>query len=120
MVLKYVTYLIIVLLVGKSCQPNLKHAKIDLKFNANKWKIKEGMDFPYREQMLDSVIYNDSIRALTKSQLIQTLGEPNRMQDSHLYYTINQTFLGAWPLHKKTMVIKLTSKDQVEWIKIHE
>jgi len=102
------------------CQCRSEKTLPKLKFDSEKWKVEEGSEYPFRERMLDDVIFNDSLRSLNKMQLLVALGDPNRDENNHLYYTINQTLLGAWPLHKKTMVIKMSNQDQVEWIKIHE
>ena len=69
--------------------------------------------------MLNDFVYNDTIRSVNKTEILNLLGEPDRSTEGHLYYTIKQTRIGAWPLHTKSMVIKLSS-DTIEWIKIHE
>lgn len=71
--------------------------------------------------MLNEVLYSDSIRTLTKQQVIDMLGEPDRVNENYLYYTISKTKLGSWTLKSKTLVIKITDdEDMVEWIKLHE
>ena len=92
----------------------------EIAFDPVKWRIKKGEDYPYRALMLNSIVYNDTIRSLTKGQLIEVLGEPDREQDDHLYYTIDQDRIGLWPLHTTTMVVKLIGPNRIEWIKIHE
>ena len=87
-------------------------------FDKTKWSVKEGMNYPYRDQMLNDVVYNDTIRSLDKNEILELLGEPDRVNDGHLYYMITQRRLGVWPLKTKTMVIKL-SEDTIVWIKIH-
>ncbi|MBT8288387.1 MAG: hypothetical protein HKN00_08795 [Flavobacteriaceae bacterium] len=93
-----------------------------MEFDKEKWRVKDGKDYPYRDQMLNAVIYNDSIRDLNRAEIIELLGEPSYYRDdkNFLYYRINETNIGFWTLHTKTMVIKLTDKNIVEWIKIHE
>ena len=91
-----------------------------MKFDEAKWKAQEGEDYPYRENMLDDVIYNDTLRALDKDQILDVLGAPNRVNENYLYYTISRKRLGSWTLHAKTMVIKFDADDSIEWIKIHE
>ena len=89
-------------------------------FDQTKWQIKEGKDYPYRDKMLDDVVYNDTIRTLHSHEVINLLGEPDYIRERHLYYRIRETRLGFWTLHTKTMVIKLAADDGIEWIKIHE
>ncbi|NHF60860.1 hypothetical protein FK220_016010 [Flavobacteriaceae bacterium TP-CH-4] len=89
-------------------------------FDHEKWRVKEGRSYPYREQMLNEVVYSDTIRSLSKVELLKLLGEPDRSQEGHLYYTITKTRLGFWTLHRKTMVVKLSDNDTIDWIKSHE
>jgi len=88
------------------------------KFDKTLWLKQEGVNYPYREDMLNDVVYNDTIRQLTKDQVIELLGPPNSINENHLYYIIHQNRLGFMVLNQKTMVIKCTEEDTIEWIKI--
>ncbi len=88
-------------------------------FDRLEWSYQESGDYPYREAMLDSVIYSDTTRNLSREQIEQLLGTPDRTNENHFYYTITQKRIGSCPLHTKTMVIKF-SRDSIEWIKVHE
>ncbi len=126
-----IRYLIIFLLFyGLACNTE-RHDKSDLaggktspeaNFDKIKWSIKEGKDYPYRDQMLNAVVYNDTIRMLNKDQIVELLGEPDYVRDDnfYLYYRITETRLAFWSLHTKTLVIKLTDDNIIDWIKIHE
>ncbi len=92
----------------------------EITFDKTKWRAKEGNDYAYRDQMLNDIVYNDTVRMLTEGEIIELLGEPDRINEGHLYYTITQTRLGSWTLHSKTMVIKLSEDNRIDWIKIHE
>lgn len=92
----------------------------EISFDKTKWKFKEGLDYPYRDKMLNSIVYNDTVRALNKDEILDLLGEPDRSNDGYLYYMISQRRLGFWPLHTKTLVIKLSGDTTIDWIKIHE
>lgn len=89
-------------------------------FDHEKWLIKEGKDYPYREQMVEDVLHNDTIRSLSKATLIRILGEPTRENEGHMYYRIDQTRLLGWPLHTTTLVIKMENEQKVEWIRLHK
>jgi hypothetical protein len=99
-----------------------RSSTISKSFDKEKWALKEGKDYPYRDQMLDAVVYTDTIRKLRKDKIVNLLGEPSYYSDDEyfLYYTIKQRRLGPWPFHTKTMVIKLKDNNSVDWIKIHE
>lgn len=97
-----------------------KNQDSEIVFDKEKWKTKDGKDYPYRGKMINDIVYNDTIRSLNKDQLLELLGEPDYIREGHLYYRINETRLGNWSLKTKTMVIKLVKDRSIEWIKIHE
>lgn len=107
---------------GKESKPDMQKSNKEeiATFDKTKWSIKKSEDYLYREKMLNDVVYNDTIRNLAKEELFDLLGEPDRQNEGHLYYTIAQTRLGFWPLRTKTMVIKLSKQDSIDWIKIHQ
>ena len=72
--------------------------------------------------MLYDIVYTDKFRALKKNKLLKTLGDPSyyRGNKNYLYYVITQTRFLSWPLHTKTLVIKISEDQSVEWIKIHK
>ena len=70
--------------------------------------------------MLNDVLYNDTIRTLTKNKILALLGEPDRTNNNHLYYLISRSGIGEFTLHTKTMVVKIKEDDSIEWIKVHE
>lgn len=105
---------------GKDAGKETYPANTDIAFEKKKWSEKDGDDYPFRDQMFLDVLYKDTIRTLDKEELIDLLGEPDRTNENHLYYTITQKRLASWPLFTKTMVIKFSDRDSIEWIKIHE
>ena len=121
-------HLALMLLCCISCK-NQKEAKSELvdqgvkaeiQFDKSKWGSKEGKDYPFRNQMLDDLVYNDTVRSLSKDEILDLLGEPDRRKDGHLYYMVDQKRIGSWPLHTKSLVIKLSDDSTIDWIKIHE
>ena len=90
-------------------------------FNKEQWLIKDGRDYPYRDRMVADLMANQGIRKLKYDEIIGRLGEPDRINEGHLYYRVNRTRLGDFlVLHTKTMVIQLAPDSTVNWIKIHE
>jgi hypothetical protein len=94
--------------------------RIEAGFHKTKWRIKEGDDYLYRDQMVNDILYNDTIRTLSADEVLELLGKPDRTNEGHLYYKITETSLGFWTLNQKTLVIKLSPDDSIEWIKLHE
>ena len=89
-------------------------------FDKTKWCAKDGKDYAYRDDMLEDLMGNQHLKTLKRNELIDLLGEPDRMDSNYLFYLIAQERLGFWPLHTKTLVIKLSPDSAMEWIKIHK
>ncbi|UOK41487.1 MULTISPECIES: hypothetical protein [Flavobacterium] len=89
-------------------------------FDKTKWNTKDGQDYPYRDKMLTDLRANDKLKKLNKSQVLALLGQPNREDKNYLFYTIAQERLGFFPLHTKTLVLRLSDKSMVEAVLIHE
>ncbi|WP_297096226.1 hypothetical protein [uncultured Draconibacterium sp.] len=92
----------------------------ELVFDKTKWQTKEGRKYPYRDKIVNDLVYNDTIRTLQKPQILDLLGEPDRSNENYIYYLIKQERLIFWPLHSKFMVVKFTDDSSVEWIRIHQ
>lgn len=90
------------------------------KFDTVKWKTKHEMDYPYRNNMLNDLMAHYELHGLKLDELVALLGYPDRSDSGYLFYTIAQERWGFFPLHTKTLVIKLTRDSAVEWRKIHE
>ena len=95
-------------------------ATTQIPFDAEKWSVKDGWSYTYRDMMLDDVVTNQAFRSLSTAEIIDRLGEPTRINEGHLYYRIAQKRAVLWPLHTKTLVIKMNNQDSVEWMKIHQ
>lgn len=108
---------IVILLLGLSCTTTSVE---QIPFEKSKWEIMQGLDYPYRPQMVDTLLYSDLLRKLPRSAILDSLGQPDRMHQNHLYYQIAQRRIGLWPLHTTTLVIKLNEDENVDWIKLHQ
>jgi arylsulfatase A-like enzyme len=97
-----------------------RHSKTVFQFDTSRWRIQVGKDYPFRDQMLHDLVYNDTVRMLNEQEIIDLLGMPDRRTDDHFYYTVTQKRIGSWPLHTKSMVIKFSNNRTIDWIKIHE
>ena len=89
-------------------------------FDKIKWKTKENRDYPYRDKMLDYLMTSDTLKKLKKEEVLNLLGQPDRIDSTYLFYRINQQRLYFFPLHTKTLVIKLKENDSVKSVMIHE
>ncbi|MEP2935369.1 MAG: hypothetical protein ABJM06_06600 [Gilvibacter sp.] len=94
--------------------------KIDSTFNQTKWQKKVDGQYAHREIMYKDVLYNDTIRSLSETELTSLLGQPDYKEGFHYYYRITENNLGTWTLKSKTLVVKFTDSTKIEWIKLHE
>ncbi|WP_029034807.1 hypothetical protein [Salinimicrobium terrae] len=89
-------------------------------FSPEKWKTKDGFDYPHRNRMLKDLMTDEDFRSLKRNEVLDLLGEPDRIDTNYLFYRVEQKRLSLWPIHTKTMVVKFTQDSLIEWIKIHE
>lgn len=101
--------------VGMKIKPDSK-----MLFDKSKWLDRDGRDYLYRDHMLNDIVYNDSIRSLSKDQILDLLGAPDRNKENHLYYRIKEKRLGFWTLHASYLVVRISEKETVEWIKVYQ
>ena len=117
---------IAVLLLFTACNEDPEH-KLTAKqetdeqvFDREKWKTRQGKDYPFREEMLDDLMNNQGLRELKTNEIIELLGEPTRVDSNYFFYKIEQKRLGEWPLHTTTMVIQTAEDSTVNWVKVHK
>lgn len=91
-----------------------------LAFAKAQWKIKNDMDYPYRNKMRNDLITNDRLKRLKKDEIINQLGQPDRIDSAYLFYRIAQERIGFFPLHTKTLVIKLSNDSAANSVMIHQ
>lgn len=118
--MKFIILLISLLTCIYACN-NKKDAgtTTQVKFDKIKWQTKDGDAYPYRNDMLDNLIDSVTLKGLRHDSLINLLGQPDRIDNGHLFYSIHRKELGGVTLGTKTFVIKLTPDSTVEWRKIH-
>ena len=97
-----------------------KEPKVEITFDKTKWLTKDGLDYPYRNKMLQDLIINKKLKKLKKEEILELLGQPDRIDSAYLFYRIAQQRLQFFPLHTKTLVIKLTNDDKGNSVMIHE
>jgi hypothetical protein len=112
--------LVIFLICSVGCKS--KNIQQNEKFDRVKWAAKLDREYPYRDKMLTDLMTNYELHGIKKDSVLKLLGPPNRIDNGHLFYLVVQTYFPntSFPLHTKTLVIKLTQDSTVEWRKIHE
>jgi len=115
--------LVVLSVVCLSCQRDSNNDGMEkqvIAFDETKWKTQKGLDFPYRDSMLENLMSNQLIRAYHKDEMLELLGEPGRMDGDYLFYEIWEKRLYFWPLTTKSLVIHFYEDSTVHWMKIHE
>ena len=92
------------------------------KFDKTKWATKQDRGYPHRDKMLKDLMSSYKLNGVKIDSVLNLLGPPNRIDNGHLFYLVAQSYFPNtyFPLHTKTLVIKLTKDSTVEWRKIHE
>lgn len=88
-------------------------------FDKEKWNAADDSGYLLRERMLPDLMSNDTLKQLKKEGIVALLGEPSRVDNNYLFYTVSQKRLFALPLSTKSLVIKLRDDGSVEWVKTH-
>ncbi len=91
-----------------------------IEFDTTKWRTKDGDDYPYRDELLTYLITDNKLKGWKKDSVVALLGQPDKIDSNYLFYSIAQKRIGFFPMHTKTLVIKLAADSTVEWRKIHE
>ena len=94
-------------------------AEIYVKFDKAKWQSKEGDAYPYRSDMLRDLIDSVNLKNISFDSLINILGQPDRVNEGHLYYSVYKKEIGFVSFGTKAFVIKLKPDSTVEWRKIY-
>lgn len=89
-------------------------------FDAEVWKAGAVYGSPEREAMLEDLMATDSLRYVSEEQLIEVLGNPYRKTQGHLYYRVQESKLGTWTLHAKTLVVIFGGDSTRHKMLIHE
>ena len=88
-------------------------------FESEKWKIREGEAYPYRASMLGDLMTTDTLRHKTLDEVKELLGEPTRINEGYVYYTVAENKIGLMTLNIKALVLKLSDDGKVEKIMVY-
>ncbi len=104
-----------------SCKDNAAESpKRD--FDTALWKTKDITgNYPFRDEMLEDLVYRIKLKGFPKEKVTKMLGEPDWTNKDYLYYEVfikkeNRVF----PFQKRYLVLKLAKDNTVEWRKIKD
>lgn len=94
-------------------------------FNSAGWKTKDGITYPYRDNMYADLLKKHNLRGYTYKQVIKLLGDPDyddTIDKKHFVYYEILTDFGTEidPVYTKTLVIELDSGRNVKDYRIDE
>jgi hypothetical protein len=106
-------FLAITFLIVTACQTNLP-----LKFDKEKWQIKENDNYKYRKEMVHDLINNIKLKGLTRNELIDLLGKSENMwkTDKELFYPILKKY--DEPIHIIFLAVRINKKEIVDHFEI--
>jgi outer membrane protein assembly factor BamE (lipoprotein component of BamABCDE complex) len=85
------------------------------KFDREKWRYGDGLNYPLREDMVEDLMNTYHFKGMTYRQVIDSLGRPQNRDTLQLVYQVLDNsfdYLRKKPIRKKNLVIYF-SKDSV-------
>lgn len=93
----------------------------EVKFDKNKWNIKNDMEYPFRRQMLNDLTTNYKLIGLNYSQLIELLGRPNYKDSISVAYIIVENYgLDIDPVYTKNLDFTFSKDSTITSFKVDE
>jgi hypothetical protein len=89
-------------------------------FDQKKWNMKNEDGFAYRNVMLKDLIKSNKLKKLKKQEIIDLLGQPDRIDSAYLFYRVAQQRIGEFPLHTTTLVIKISNDTTGNAVMVHD
>ncbi|MCD8742295.1 hypothetical protein LT679_16925 [Mucilaginibacter roseus] len=77
----------------------------DQPFNRKLWNDAEGLDFKYRDGMLNDLLKNRKIKGMRFYQVTDSLGWPQGKKDNYIYYDIDVKYDGYPPSYIKRLYV---------------
>ena len=111
--------LVCVILIISTIKDSNKTPEVMMPFDEVKWKAKDSDDYPFRNKMYLDLLTNTKLKRLKKEEVIKMLGEPDRIDSDYLFYKINQEHISFFPLHTKTLVVRLSNDSTANKVMIH-
>ncbi|RVT98159.1 hypothetical protein EOD41_17460 [Mucilaginibacter limnophilus] len=90
------------------------------KFDRALWKDGDGLEFKYRDNMLDDLLQNHKIKGLTWKQVQDTLGRPQGTKGLSTYYDIDIKYDGYPPSYMKRLFIDFNQDSVAVNTRIYE
>jgi hypothetical protein len=109
-------YILILMTLLTSCKCNTssipKEPKV-ISFDKIKWKQKDDQGYTYRDEMVNDLIKNRTLEGLKKADVINLLGNPDKIDQNVLTYEILEQKSYGFQFNKKIMVLYIEKDSTV-------
>ncbi len=89
-------------------------------FNRKLWKDGDGLEFKYREAMLDDLLQNRKIKGMHFWQVRDSLGRPQGKRGNAIYYDIFIKYDGYPPSYVKRLFVYFNKDSIATDVKVYE
>ena len=93
------------------------------KFNKEKWEEGDGINYTYRNAMIDDLLKNYHLKNLSYDELVQIIGEPDQKDSVHASYNLIVKYDMIDPIYSKYLNCSfnadsiITNAEVKEWKK---
>jgi predicted nucleic acid-binding protein len=92
-----------------------------MNFDSAKWKMKEDIEYPFRNKMVGDLTKNHKLVGLRYSQVVELLGDPQYQDSSRISYQVLHDYgSDIDPIHTKYLNLALSIDSIVTSFKVDE
>jgi hypothetical protein len=92
-----------------------------MKFEKSKWRLKDDMEYPYRDEMIRDLTMNNKLTWMKYAQLNELLGEPNFSDTMSVTYKVLEEFgFDIDPVYSKNLTFFLSPDSTILSFEINE
>lgn len=94
---------------------------MDMRFEQQRWQLREDIEYPYRNRMLSDLIGNYRLKGCKHDELIQRLGMPDFSESNSITYKIVEDYgTDIDPVYTKNLVLDFNRDSIVTGIRVEE
>ena len=113
-IIKLRLFLLLVVVLLLSCNQSMT-------FDSAKWRMKDDIEYPYRNKMLGDLTKNHKLVGLNHNQIIELLGTPQYEDSSRISYQVVHDYgSDIDPIYTKYLNLALSKDSIVTSFKIDE
>ena len=91
------------------------------KFNKSKWIDGDGVNYAYRNSMVNSLLENYNLKGLNYQEIKTLLGEADGKDSTHIWYDIKVDYgSDIDPVYIKTLILRMGEDSVVKDLEVKE